>query len=1723
MALISAKDYKNKGGSADDSTPTNTSNGLVSAAAYKKKKGPSINSKEYNMQTLSDQQQMDATQHAMDEQLRPLRDYQKQLNAMQAEDNPELQSRGDLRTDYPGGWLNPVNDLNALRRTKGGQLVDRFAQGIGHTIGLDDSQMSSKASTGNKIIDKAADIAGGAAGYVVNPAMPVGNLSIAANFFDHPELLQLAEKLGGKAQNLLPDAGMAISKDGTKVVDSLLGKTVNKAVQGTAQGGIGAAAFSPFHTLETGGDVGDIPGHVLEEGLGGAAFGGLLGAAAPSVGKALSALIKRSGNNPDVVTLAADTSKYRDLTGKEIESKFGNNFPSVSSEVLNSGTPNQRIISRNYDGGIGRSAQQAADRFGVIDQRTRTDGPLALPPSNREIRMNAAQSRGTNPIGLDPIPGPGDIHTYALPHSKAYEEIQRIKAQQQLALPPSARYDEQMAKRSKLGKAQPYGDVPIQAKGEVRTFGLPEPNVGSPTKARSGRNVWREKFEKLIRVANTLEHPPGRELESLDDLWSRMAGPKDPGLDELITLAYPKSRVKPDTLGRARQQQYNREVAGVNGPVKSMNERYDGGVKGEAAAPKEVIATNSKGRKPETPKVEPSHSADNDFSVLRALQQYIETTNIKKIRELETPQIGKAAAPLKRERILPKEPVVEVTVPKRKLAPVESTQAINPAASNQGSKLISAKKYKAKAKKVAPASVAESEKPFIKAEDAPSTTSPDGAQAYAGNAIPFRQAATQSTRTINRNKVVRNIKKNLGVVIDSGRLRSGRGVLGLYKTNPEVVRTRMAEDIQVISHEVGHHLDKKFGLQDARYNNEFAALIRHNPVLNVSAYKPSQLPGEGVAEYVRLRLTDPEAARRLAPNFTKNFDGKIDAKTLKGLEASQVDVDTWITQGDYNQAKGLVDFDSVKAKEPFNKEKAYTRFVDDLNPLQLAEKALKGFVGKGSDSLYKMARLSRGIGERAKLAVTRGIYDAQGNKVSEGLRQIVKPLEKMGIKEEDFATYLAVKHAMDLKAMGKRVPFTDAQMQAVLQKLDTPEVQAVQKKIIGFNDKLLDILVDAQILTSKSVADMKKEFPNYVPFFRHFEDDVEAGFKNGGYGAGKAFANVTNPIKKMSEEGSTRTIINPIESMVLNTFKVMNAAAKNKTGLQLAKLAKVDGAGAWVEHVGPGGSAGNEHIISVWENGAKQAYKIREPELYNAMLSLDAESSNSLIKFLGGAASILRAGATLTPEFTIRNAMRDVVGATINSTKYGFNPIDFFKGLGHVIGKTKTFDQFLSSGGSMSTMMSLDRDASREAMEQVFRKSLKDKTMNVVTSKKELAKLLSRYTPARAVIGGLRKAAEVSELSTKVGAFNKTLKKTGDLEEAAFTARDLMDFNRAGSSIRQANKAVAFMNASIQGLDKSVRAFKDNPASFLVRAFTTLVLPTIGLHYWANNLPPEQKKAYNNIPQWQKDNFFIVPIPGTNQFARIPKPFEQGMLFATGTERTLRWFADHDPEAYKDYGKSLLETLTPPVMISALTPLLEALTNHSFFRNAPVVPQGEQRLEKKDQFGMYTSETAKLIGKGVSKIPGMEDSNAASPRIIDNTIKGYTAGLGQYGVATLDGLLKVILGKGEVQQPKKEWYENPPVSGFLATTSGGGQVRQDFYDKWDKLSKEKASADKNQTRFENIQDYARLKSSKTVIDKLMEQYKRVQQDRAISAQDKRSKLDALDGKMNDVAAKGLGK
>lgn len=166
-------------------------------------------------------------------------------------------------------------------------------------------------------------------------------------------------------------------------------------------------------------------------------------------------------------------------------------------------------------------------------------------------------------------------------------------AQPILALPQGrgeSRYNAALD-RSNLSPNQ----EPIIATGTVKNpepLGLPSPNLGEATRARitTKQNEYTRKLENLFATANQMKLTPGKELEEVESLWSQMAGPKDPILNELIDLAYPKqtSKLSAESLSKARNLQQQMEVAGVPLKAKSLSDRYQP-YAGDAGLPRERV------------------------------------------------------------------------------------------------------------------------------------------------------------------------------------------------------------------------------------------------------------------------------------------------------------------------------------------------------------------------------------------------------------------------------------------------------------------------------------------------------------------------------------------------------------------------------------------------------------------------------------------------------------------------------------------------------------------------------------------------------------------------------------------------------------------------------------------------------------------------------------------------------------------------------------------------------------------------------------------------------------------------------------------------------------------------------------------------------------------------------------------------------------------------------
>lgn len=968
-------------------------------------------------------------------------------------------------------------------------------------------------------------------------------------------------------------------------------------------------------------------------------------------------------------------------------------------------------------------------------------------------------------------------------------------------------------------------------------------------------------------------------------------------------------------------------------------------------------------------------------------------------------------------------------------------------------------------------------------------------------------------RSVTRKEILDAVNNLFNQRVKSGRL--GRdNVRGWYNTKTDVIRSGNYGEIPVIMHELGHYVDNYFGFsKDARFNTEFNGVIQDRFGKAYNKLGMDGIRGEGYAEFFKDYVSDRAKAKREFPEFYKHFTEAIAKEPeLNGItnKLSKL-VHEWHRQGGAERIKGSISFESKgkvsqavdaakngEIRDIINKAKseAYTMFVDELNPLKELMDQIERETGEKiafEDNVFFQAWLARGWAGIAEALLEHGAPE-HGIK---GFEEIVQTISKK--EHKDFSAYLVALHDLDLHRNKQKATFDYTEDAAVLGKhAGNERFQKAAVEIYKYQDYLLQMLVKEGMLTAKAYHTMRKMYPHYIPFFRDMSDVGMQSFLSGG----KGFIDVSSPVKRL--KGSTRDIIDPLESITKNTFQFINAIERNHVGRTFAKLADKKGMGRIIERVN-GDKAKTDNTFNVWENGKKATYETT-PELVKTMRMLDKEQSNMLVKILSYPANWLRAGATLSPEFILRNPVRDMIGAAIYS-KHGFIPIiDTFKGLSLYLKKGDLFWEYKKSGAAHAAMVSLDRDylggQLRDIMkrESKFTKLIKNpiEALRAMSEATEMATRLAEYDNARKGYTGL---------SNRL--FGKE-RKPLSAREAALESRDItLDFSRRGTHTKRFNQAVAFFNATIQGADKMARAFKEDPRGMTVKTMLYITLPSVML--WFMNKDDER---YQEIPQWEKDTFWI--IPGKENMYRIPKPFEAGVLFGTAFERMLQYMDDkkngRKSVGFKGFGERVYDSLMPSFMPTAVIPIYEAMSNHSFFRQRNIIPQSQENLPARLQYGANTSEVAKFVGDKIN----------VSPYIVDNTIRGYGGGLAGLGLSGIDA----VSGAKENNASKK-WYEAPGLRGFTAApyqSSNSVQRVYDDYKEQEKLHNEFKLTGQRPDGYD-AKEFAKLKNASDSLKGLNKASKAIINNERMSGEQKREQLDKINMRKANIARSvyGLGK
>jgi predicted RNA methylase len=946
---------------------------------------------------------------------------------------------------------------------------------------------------------------------------------------------------------------------------------------------------------------------------------------------------------------------------------------------------------------------------------------------------------------------------------------------------------------------------------------------------------------------------------------------------------------------------------------------------------------------------------------------------------------------------------------------------------------------------------------------------------------------------------------------------------GIYKKKEQVVRLKVENDLATLSHELGHHVDLAIFGNDLPYDLYRDELLRLGANTSRGRDSAETKLREGAAEFFRLYVSDPNGARRQAPTYYRAFtDALAKSEWADAIKETQKLFRDYLGQDLATRGEARIDFTGGQPDTLFKQiasdprgfvDRMATAWVDDLRAAQRVVEALEKDSGEPIDALesaYVLARLARGAAGKAEGFLHYGPRSKDGTFLSGSLHDALEPVAK---RLEDFSRFLVALRVVELRGRGIETGISFPEAKAILDRSVAPgyvpavaaleatragektgltleqaeaavqshiktgfkEFEKARVAVYAYQDAVLRYARELGALSGDQIKAIRAVNRFYVPFQRVLEA-TESGLT----GTAKRLADRALPVKRI--RGSGKDIINPLESIIKNTFATVDMVEKNRAMLALVDQAmEIKGSGRFIEHIPapqvatqfnlsqvagaikkaleeegvdlsevlpnggqleldelvtvftPAQFAGKgSGIVSVIRNGKREWYSVNDKDLYDAITAVGPQIAG-WVKALSGPASWLRAGATLTLGFVARNPVRDTFVAAVQS-KHGFVPVvDTVRGLFSYLKADNYYQDFLNSGAANSALVSRDRDQIRTA----------------------LRKMVDRKWIPRNPIEILRALSEATEMATRVGEFRRGVLHEGRTPEgkarAALGARDVtMDFARAGSVGRQVNQFAAFFNARVQGYSRMVdlakedahraRTEKDPNPFHYASGRAAIYLALFSALVWKLN---QDDRDYEEIPDWEKATYWHIPIPGG--WIRVPKPFEWGTIFGSTTEAALNYLKTKDPQKlrnlFPDGPGPTLRAAALSIMPVAIMPWVEIWSNYDMFRDRNIVSPYDTDLPPELQYSRWTSTTAKTIGNVMG----------VSPSKIDHIAYGYFAGLGRAAMEAPSVLTRL---SGQSSAPAGGASDLPVVGTFFRPRALSAQATslQDLYDFSERLS-----------------------------------------------------------------------
>lgn len=637
---------------------------------------------------------------------------------------------------------------------------------------------------------------------------------------------------------------------------------------------------------------------------------------------------------------------------------------------------------------------------------------------------------------------------------------------------------------------------------------------------------------------------------------------------------------------------------------------------------------------------------------------------------------------------------------------------------------------------------------------------------------------------------------------------------------------------------------------------------------------------------------------------------------------------------------------------------------------------------------------------------------------------------------------------------------------------ENPWLEEKAQGIYDWWDTFMREWVVGDTLSQEEYDTMREMYPHYVPTYR-----VKDAMSSSSGFVGMGNASVSDIVKRA--KGSTEEIVNIEDSFANLVRKAVGVARRNalyanmidsamldadastfgdmmvfdwdsiSSGEELHDLLRIelqdhveDATKTALEDLGNG-----RYKVSAWFNGEKYSAFVSE-EMFKSIKNVtgtEEEKWKAFTKIGNTITTPMKTAITgINPAFALRNILRDLPTAGINSISGLAFGKYWLRAMKEIASNSEHWQQFQSLGGTNATYQN---DTKKGFAQSAYQKPGVKKAADWTFEK----------------IGFFN---EVTESMTRFAEYLATIDKLGDTYENRLlgiknAAEVTVDFSRHGAYGTAINAWVPYWNPAVQGIDKVWRSVFTAPEnesrvkhalSTLGRAAFIELLPEVFFYAllkgMLNGGDDDKYKDWEQLSDRTKDTYYCIPIPSEKKFFKIPKNREWGAILGTPLMRMLE-AANGRSDPFRNYVTTSLEPNFLPGAIARWTPdgfqtdvivfsQMMDLAKNKDFAGRTIVPYALQQGTKAGQYDDETSKLAKLLGEQLN----------FSPMQIDYLIKDY---LGDF-YSTL------ILGGANLQPQeavqdtwkglKKSWvadvrYSNQITSDYYETISELGKIVAD--------------------------------------------------------------------------------